>query len=287
MLDDGRARLVIHNRRDTHSILGAKRDPIRRDSVDWRKPSIHSFIQFWCMKLKSEQNETEKAHPSFIAQNEEMSKRVLIPFRNPQKVIPYAAAARAGGAEPTTSSVDEKLSLQGFDGLLLTGGTDVNPSRFGAQPQPETDAPDDPRDEAELALIREAIERDIPILAICRGLQILNVFHGGTLVQHIVGHDPEKEDTSAVAHEVVFEPASKLSRIASDVKWGVNSRHHQAVSKVGDHLYISARDAKDGVVEGLERRDKRFVVAVQWHPEDQVRAHPEQLRLFESFAAAL
>src|ERR1700680_2159514 len=114
-----------------------------------------------------------------------MAKRVLIPFRHAKKVIPYAEAARAGGAEPVTSSVENKLSLEGFDGLLLMGGTDVNPARFGAAPRAETDPPDDERDEAELALIHEAIQRDMPIFGICRGLQILNVYHGGTLVQHL------------------------------------------------------------------------------------------------------
>jgi putative glutamine amidotransferase len=219
-----------------------------------------------------------------------MTKRVLIPFRNAKKVQPYAEAARAGGAEPTTASVEEKLSLDGFSGLLLMGGTDVNPARFSALAHPETDPPDDERDEAELALIHEAIERDIAIFGICRGLQILNVYHGGTLVQHleaVARHDPDKEDPSSPAHEVAFFPDSKLAEIAEIPTWHVNSRHHQAVLRLGQKLSISARDLEDGTVEGIERRDKRFVVAVQWHPEDQTRQHPEQLRLFQSFAAAL
>jgi gamma-glutamyl-gamma-aminobutyrate hydrolase PuuD len=219
-----------------------------------------------------------------------MAKRVLIPFRHAKKVVAYAEAARAGGAEPLTSSVEHKLSLEGFDGLLLMGGSDVNPSRFGATPRPETDPPDDERDVAELALIHEAVERDVPIFGICRGLQILNVYHGGTLVQHLEAtarHDPRKDDHSAAAHEVAFAPASKLAGIAGAGTWQVNSRHHQAVLQLGAHLHIAARDLEDGTVEGIERPDKRFLVAVQWHPEDQTKAHPEQLRLFTSFAAAL
>jgi putative glutamine amidotransferase len=219
-----------------------------------------------------------------------MSKRVLIPYRNEKKVVPYAAAARVAGIDPITASVENKLSLQGFDGLMLMGGTDVNPKRFGTEPRPETDPPDDQRDEAELALIHEAIERDLPIFGICRGLQILNVYHGGTLVQHLEAtarHDPEKDDHSGPAHEVAFVPDTKLAQIAAAPIWHVNSRHHQAVLKLGTHLQIAARDVEDGTVEGIERLDKRFVVAVQWHPEDQTRKHPEQLRLFESFAAAL
>jgi len=219
-----------------------------------------------------------------------MPKRVLIPFRNAKKVVPYADAVRDGGSDPVTASVENKLSLNGFDGLLLTGGTDVNPARFAVVPRPETDPPDDPRDEAELALIREALERDIPIFGICRGLQILNVYHGGTLVQHIedtARHDPEKDDHSGPAHEVQFAPESKLAQIAAAHTWQVNSRHHQAVLKLGQNLLVSALALEDDIVEGIERHDKRFVVAVQWHPEDQTKKHPEQLRLFESFAAAL
>ncbi len=219
-----------------------------------------------------------------------MAKRVLIPFRNEVKVKPYAEAARAGGAEPVTASVETPLSLNGFAGLLLMGGTDVNPKRFGGEPRAETDVPDDVRDEAELKLIGEAIERDLPIFGICRGLQILNVYHGGTLVQHleaIARHDPEKDDHSGPAHEVAFVPDSKLAQIAGDATWQVNSRHHQAVLKLGENLKISARALEDGTVEGIERVDKRYVVAVQWHPEDQTRKYPAQLRLFESFTAAL
>jgi putative glutamine amidotransferase len=219
-----------------------------------------------------------------------MAKRVLIPFRNEKKVIPYAEAARAGGAEPVAASVENKLSLEGFAGLLLMGGSDVNPKRFSAEPQAETDTPDDERDEAELALIEQALERDLPIFGICRGLQILNVYHGGTLVQHLAAaarHDPEKDDPSSPAHEVSFVPHSKLAQIAAAPTWQVNSRHHQAVLQLGRNLHISARDLDDGTIEGIERQDKRYVVAVQWHPEDQTRKHAEQLRLFESFAAAL
>jgi len=219
-----------------------------------------------------------------------MEKRVLIPYRHEKKVIPYAEAVRAAGTEPVTASVENKLSLDGFTGLLLMGGSDVNPARFGVKPQPETDVPDDQRDDAELALIHEALERNLPILGICRGLQILNVYHGGTLVQHLetaARHDPEKDDHSGPAHTVAFVPQSKLAKIAAAPMWQVNSRHHQAVLKLGQNLRISARAVEDDTIEGIEREDKHFVVAVQWHPEDQTKRHPEQLRLFDSFVAAL
>jgi putative glutamine amidotransferase len=217
-----------------------------------------------------------------------MPKQVLIPFRHPNKVKAYEAAARAGGMDPLPVFVGDPIAFDAA-GLLLMGGTDVNPKRYGAAPHPETDSPDDERDQVELDLIHAAIERDRPILAICRGLQILNVYHGGTLIQHLaaIRHDPRKDDHSGAAHEVRFSPGSRLAQIAGSGSWQVNSRHHQAVAQIGDVLDVSARDSEDGVVEGLERRDKRFVVAVQWHPEDQIVRHPEQLRLFQSFADAL
>jgi putative glutamine amidotransferase len=218
-----------------------------------------------------------------------MSKQVLIPFRHANKVKAYEAAARAGGMDPIAAFVGDPISLDTARGLLLMGGTDVNPKRYGEAPQAETDAPDDERDQVELDLIHAALERDLPILAICRGLQILNVYHGGTLTQHLaaIKHDPEKDDHSGPAHDVQFLSGSRLARIAGAGGWPVNSRHHQAVAKVGNDLDISARDSEDGIVEGLERRDKRFVVAVQWHPEDQIVRYPDQLKLFQSFAAAL
>jgi putative glutamine amidotransferase len=218
-----------------------------------------------------------------------MPKQVLIPFRHPNKVKAYEAAARAAGMDPLPVFVGDPIAFDNAAGLMLMGGTDVNPKRYGAAPHPRTDPPDDQRDQVELDLIHAAIERDKPILAICRGLQILNVYHGGTLIQHLaaIRHDPEKDDHSGPAHDVRFSPGSRLAEIAGSGGWQVNSRHHQAVAQIGGGLEVSARDSEDGVVEGLERCDKRFVVAVQWHPEDQIVRHPEQLRLFRSFADAL
>lgn len=218
------------------------------------------------------------------------AKRVLIPFRHANKVTPYEEAARLGGMEPLAVSVADSISLNGFRGLLLMGGTDVNPKLYGVAPHDETDKPDDERDDVELRLIGEALERDIPILAICRGLQILNIQHKGTLIQHLPGserHHPEAQDKSTPAHRVRFEPGTLLRDVAAAEEWSVNSRHHQAADRIGAGLRVSARDEQDRTVEGLERPDKRFVLAVQWHPEDQVIADRAQLRLFERFADAL
>jgi putative glutamine amidotransferase len=173
-------------------------------------------------------------------------------------------------------------------GLLLMGGTDVNPKLYGASPEPQVDEPDDERDAVEWRLINEALERDLPILAICRGMQMLNVHHGGSLRQHLGSprHDTEFEDKSTIAHEVAVEPESHLAAITGSIRLRVNSRHHQAVDRLGEGLRISARDPEDDTIEALEQPNRRFLVAVQWHPEDQVFTEPEQRKLFERFAKA-
>ena len=219
-----------------------------------------------------------------------MSKRVLVVYRDFPEVGPYQAAVNAAGMEPVLAAVGGAVSLNGFAGLLLTGGGDVNPERYGESAHPQTEPPDDQRDALEAALIAESLERDLPLLAICRGLQILNVQHGGTLIQHLdpgFGHQTALEDRSQPAHSVTIQPQTLLADIAGTDTWRVNLRHHQAAARIGTGLRVSARDSGDGTVEALERPDKRFALAVQWHPEDQVFEHAEQLRLFTSFAAAL
>ncbi len=219
-----------------------------------------------------------------------MHKRVLMPYRHERKVKPYEDAARAGGVEPVPILAKGAASVEGFAGLLLTGGSDVNPKRYNEAAHAETEPPDDERDEVELELIHEAIEKELPIFAICRGLQILNVYHGGTLIQHVSSaerHARSGGNAASPAHEVTIEPGSLLADIAGKSCWQVNSRHHQAAAKIGAGLRVSARDSEDETIEALERPDKRFVVAVQWHPEDQALTDPEQLKLFRRFAAAV
>jgi putative glutamine amidotransferase len=215
--------------------------------------------------------------------------RVLVPFRNAGKVQAYLEALRTVGIDPHGHLAEAPADLDGYGGLLLTGGTDVNPARYGEEARPETDTPDDMRDEVELQLIERAIARDVPVLAICRGLQLLNVSLGGTLVQHLgsVLHDPDFEDRSKPAHQVEVRPDSLLFKSVGATQLAVNSRHHQAVSKVGEGLRVSARDTEQGTVEALEHTSKRFILAVQWHPEDQVVNQPAQRRLFQSFADAV
>jgi putative glutamine amidotransferase len=197
---------------------------------------------------------------------------------------PYLEALQLAGIEATFGT-----SLDGASGLMLMGGDDVNPARYGEPRHPETEDPDDGRDELECALIAKALERDLPILAICRGMQILNVAQGGTLVQHLENHRQKTIDKSLSAHCVEIVPGSTLATIAGgELKAPVNSRHHQAVARLGQGLIMSATDTRDGVIEAIERPDKRFVVGVQWHPENQT-AEKDSIarRLFDAFATAL
>jgi putative glutamine amidotransferase len=196
-------------------------------------------------------------------------------------------ALREAGIEPILVTAASPIpSLNGIDGVVLSGGRDVHPSRYRQQMGPHTIELDPDRDELEDRLLREALDTDLPVLAICRGLQFFNVVHGGTLLQHIEGHEVRLPDASLPAHEVTVESGTRLAEILGVGTHSVNSRHHQAVDRVGDGLVVSAR-AADGIIEGLERRDRRFAIAVQWHPEDQIHRLPEQLRLFEAFRAAL
>ena len=168
---------------------------------------------------------------------------------------------------------DAALLLDRLDGLLLTGGADVGPHIYGAEQHPTVVRVLPERDAFELALVRESLSRDLPLLAICRGHQVLNVATGGTLVQDIpselestVDHDPEGERWHR-AHGVRVLPGTRLRAILERDEVAVNSFHHQAVKDVGQGLVVSARATGDGVIEALERPDSRFVLGVQWHPE--------------------
>ena len=125
------------------------------------------------------------------------------------------------------------------------------------------------------------------MLCICRGLQLINVVRGGSLIQHLEGHAVRSQEPWLPAHEVVVEAGTHLARIMGPGPRAVNSRHHQAADRVGRNLRVSARSVDDSVIEGLEATDRSFVVAVQWHPEDQVRSDGWQRKLFEEFARVL
>lgn len=164
--------------------------------------------------------------------------------------------------------------LDSCDGLLLSGGTDVDPKIFGEVPHTALGRVDGPRDPFEITLAREAVRRDMPVLGICRGLQVLNVALGGTLIQDIpsdiegaAAHETG-DNRVEIAHEVTVESDSRLTHLLATTRVGVNSFHHQAAKGLGDGLTVTARSPEDGIVEGLEMSGRRFVVAVQWHPEN-------------------
>jgi putative glutamine amidotransferase len=196
-----------------------------------------------------------------------------------------------------TNPLDEAVQLAGeildtCDGLLLSGGTDVDPAIFGEVPHTALGRVDPPRDPFEITLAREAVRRDMPVLGICRGLQVLNVALGGTLIQDIPSDVPgaarheAAENRVEIAHEVDIVPGSKLAQLLSATKVGVNSFHHQAAKRIGEGLTVSATSPEDGIVEGLEMTDRAFVVAVQWHPENFWKTSANFDGLFGGFVEA-
>lgn len=205
--------------------------------------------------------------------------KVALPFgaKTPEsKREAYRNALRNAGMEP----VENVTRLDGLAGLLLAGGSDVSPELYGAERQAKTGGSDRARDKLETALVEEAVARDLPVLAICRGLQLLNVAMGGTLVQHIEGHRyPGQRDV----HPIAIAPGSRLASILGTQTHVVNSRHHQSVARAGSGVVVTAA-APDYVIEALELPEKRFVLAVQWHPED--RTDGPDARLFDAFRDA-
>jgi putative glutamine amidotransferase len=182
--------------------------------------------------------------------------------------------------------------LDGVRGLLLSGGSDVDPALYGEERHPSVTNVVRERDDFEIALLREALGRDLPLLAICRGQQVLNVAAGGTLVQDIpselpngLDHDPERERWET-AHEVELLPGTRLRAVLGRDRVAVNSFHHQAVKDVGRGLVVSARATGDAVIEGVEAPDRRFALGVQWHPEGFWNQRENFSSLFEALVEA-
>jgi putative glutamine amidotransferase len=216
---------------------------------------------------------------------------------------PYLdALERAGAAavllENDLATVEE--ALQHYDGILFAGGCDLDPALYGAARHPATESANAARDAFELALIRGARERGVPMLCICRGLQLANVAFGGTLLQDLpsefgaaaaldhrpVGRDGIEREDYAPGHTVRFEPGSALGRLLErEGGFPANSIHHQAVATVAPGLRVAARTL-DGTIEALDAEfEHPFFVAVQWHPE-AMPADPVSARLFDRFVAA-
>jgi putative glutamine amidotransferase len=209
----------------------------------------------------------------------------------------YIRAVQAAGGIPVlltphfTSEVQAAL-WQRLDGLLLTGGGDIEPARFGEPRHPTVDDVAPARDELEIGLTRRALADDVPLLAICRGIQVLNVALGGTLVQDIaselpgaLAHSqtaPRHEPTHAVK---VMGEGTRLGRVLGAAEIAVNSLHHQALKGLGEGLSPVAW-APDGVIEGVEMAGERFVLGVQWHPEELVGHDPAARHLFAAVVDA-
>jgi gamma-glutamyl-gamma-aminobutyrate hydrolase PuuD len=168
----------------------------------------------------------------------------------------------------------------------------VNPALYGQEPHPETDGPpDEERDLMEMTLIKAALEQDLPLLCICKGMQLFNIVHGGDLNQHIAEAGlhrvkPPPGKRHEIVHSINVEPESRLHGILGVEEHPVNSRHHQAVSHVGQYLKVSGR-APDGVIEAVERPDRRFALGCQWHPEESIFTNPGDRKILEAFRDAL
>jgi gamma-glutamyl-gamma-aminobutyrate hydrolase PuuD len=190
------------------------------------------------------------------------------------------AGGRAVLLPPSENGVSE--TLDALDGLVFTGGPDLDPALYDAEPHPQTNNLRPGRDRAEIALLTAALERDMPVLAICRGSQILNVALGGDLEQHVpdvVGHEGHKETPGTFSeHGVDIEPGTRLHGMLGDDA-SIKSHHHQGFGRLGRGLVPTAK-ADDGTLEGVEEPTRTFAVGVLWHPEAG-----DDMRLFEELVA--
>lgn len=199
------------------------------------------------------------------------------------------AVARAGGLPVLVDPVgDPRGILDRVDALVLTGGPDLDPAGYGQVPHPKTYGVDPAIDDFEVALILDALGRELPTLAICRGFQVLNVACGGTLHQHIPDepgvepHGRPGEPNSGRTHAVSIEAGTLLAKVMGTTRTVATCHHHQAAAEIGAGLRVVAR-ADDGIVEGIELEPARgWLLAVQWHPEDTAGSDPSQQHLFDA-----
>jgi putative glutamine amidotransferase len=187
---------------------------------------------------------------------------------------------------PTTLSDDDTRTLvASAHGLLVQGGGDVDPARYDESAHPTTAGIDDAHDDVEISLVRAALAADVPVLGICRGMQVLNVALGGSLRQDhsLAGIDPTTHTDTY--HDITVEPDSLLARALGTTRpERCHSWHHQAVARLGTDLRVVAT-APDGTIEAIEHVRNTWVVGVQWHPEDDAASTPDQQRLFDEFVA--
>jgi putative glutamine amidotransferase len=196
----------------------------------------------------------------------------------------YSLAVQRAGAVALLLSPDEAVAddpdrvLDLLDGLLLSGGSDVNPVSYGAEPEPETRPAPEERDRFEIALARAAVARDMPVLAVCRGMQILNVAFGGTLEQDIPNLQVHRHTPGAFHdHAVALKPGSLAAQVTGAERLQVKSHHHQGVAALGERLDVTGRAVEDDLIEAIEVPGCSFALGVLWHPEEDQGAdgvHP-------------
>jgi putative glutamine amidotransferase len=202
-------------------------------------------------------------------------------WSQPSAVLPdgyLVQVSRAGGLALMVASDAELVAdpdelLHRLDGLIVSGGVDLDPASYGAEPHPETKGWTTDRDEFEIALVRRATELDLPVLGICRGMQVLNVAFGGTLIQHLpeaLGHEDHRRvpgNFDEADHDVRLVADSLAAAAAGELLHTTKSHHHQGVDAIGEGLVVTGASVIDDLAEAIERPDRRFVLGVQWHPE--------------------
>jgi putative glutamine amidotransferase len=197
------------------------------------------------------------------------------------------AVARGGGAPmivpPFAHEDDVETILDRVDGVVISGGPDIHPCLYGQDEHPKLGPIDIGLDRFELGFVRRALERDLPLLGICRGAELLNVARGGTLLQHVDGHR-QTEEARVATHDVRIEEGSRLADVLGETEVGVNTFHHQAVDKLGGGVRAVAW-SEDGLVEAIELAGPEFAIGVQWHAEAMIDT-PHHCALFAKFASA-
>lgn len=216
------------------------------------------------------------------------SEKKMDPIGNPDNKIGQnytESVHKAGGLPFIIPITDDEEMIQEYvnhiDGLLIPGGIDINPKYYHQDKHPSTNTPSQIFDSFEFHFLKQAEEKKLPILAICRGIQLLNIYHGGTLNQDIPNHKQKDPTRWAICHSVTFQEGSRLYTLFGD-SLKVNSFHHQSLKEVPNFFYITAY-SNDGVIEAIEAKDYPYMIGVQWHPEGFVYYDDSNMALFIDF----